>query len=116
MNGISFQIIDDILDYSQTAEAMGKQPGDDYLEGKMSLPVIELLKIKPDLKPIFLDKNMQNFETIKQEMFNHDIFSLCYQQAQSFTTKAKQKLKYLPENDIINNFSNLAHEVLNRAA
>jgi len=114
--GISFQIIDDILDYSQTADTMGKKPGDDYLEGKMSLPVIELFKVRPDLQPIFLDENKQNFETIKQAMLSHDIFNLCYQQAQTFTMKATQNLEHLPANDIKNNFNNVAREVLDRAA
>lgn len=114
--GISFQIIDDILDYSQTADTMGKQQGDDYLEGKMSLPIIELFKVRPDLTPIFLDENKQNFNIIKLAMHKHDIFNLCYQQAQDFTMKATQNLEHLPDNDIKRNFNNVAREVLDRAA
>jgi len=38
--GIAFQIIDDVLDYSANQLALGKTIGDDFQEGKMSLPVI----------------------------------------------------------------------------
>jgi octaprenyl-diphosphate synthase len=38
--GIAFQIIDDILDYSAEQERLGKTVGDDFREGKVTLPVI----------------------------------------------------------------------------
>ncbi len=38
--GIAFQLIDDALDYSAKQEALGKKIGDDFREGKITLPVI----------------------------------------------------------------------------
>lgn len=38
--GIAFQLIDDALDYTSDAAGMGKDRGDDFREGKMTLPVI----------------------------------------------------------------------------
>ncbi len=38
--GIAFQIIDDALDYSAAQEELGKTIGDDFREGKVTLPVI----------------------------------------------------------------------------
>jgi octaprenyl-diphosphate synthase len=38
--GIAFQLIDDALDYASDAETMGKGVGDDFRDGKMTLPVI----------------------------------------------------------------------------
>jgi len=38
--GIAFQIIDDVLDYSAEQARLGKTIGDDFREGKVSLPVI----------------------------------------------------------------------------
>ena len=38
--GIAFQVIDDVLDYSAKQATLGKAIGDDFREGKISLPVI----------------------------------------------------------------------------
>ena len=38
--GIAFQLIDDAIDYVSDAGTMGKDAGDDFREGKMTLPVI----------------------------------------------------------------------------
>lgn len=38
--GITFQLIDDALDYSAKQETLGKTVGDDFREGKITLPVI----------------------------------------------------------------------------
>jgi octaprenyl-diphosphate synthase len=38
--GIAFQLVDDALDYDADAAQMGKDQGDDFREGKMTLPVI----------------------------------------------------------------------------
>lgn len=42
--GIAYQIIDDINDYSFENSSIGKNPGDDILEGKVTLPLIIALK------------------------------------------------------------------------
>ena len=38
--GIAFQLVDDAMDYDSEAFEMGKGKGDDFREGKMTLPVI----------------------------------------------------------------------------
>lgn len=38
--GIAFQLVDDAIDYSSDAETMGKGVGDDFRDGKVTLPVI----------------------------------------------------------------------------
>ena len=38
--GIAFQLVDDALDYSGAAGALGKNPGDDFREGKVTLPLL----------------------------------------------------------------------------
>lgn len=38
--GIAFQLIDDVLDYSAKQEQLGKSIGDDFRDGKVTLPVI----------------------------------------------------------------------------
>ncbi|MBF0135148.1 MAG: polyprenyl synthetase family protein [Magnetococcus sp. DMHC-1] len=38
--GIAYQVVDDTLDYAATVEKLGKTIGDDFQEGKITLPVI----------------------------------------------------------------------------
>lgn len=38
--GIAFQLIDDVLDYGGTLAALGKNVGDDFREGKITLPIV----------------------------------------------------------------------------
>jgi octaprenyl-diphosphate synthase len=38
--GVAFQLIDDVMDYDSDAKLMGKGVGDDFRDGKMTLPVI----------------------------------------------------------------------------
>jgi octaprenyl-diphosphate synthase len=42
--GTAFQLIDDLLDFTGTGEALGKAAGADLLEGKLTLPLIYLMQ------------------------------------------------------------------------
>ncbi|MGB3289162.1 MAG: polyprenyl synthetase family protein [Burkholderiaceae bacterium] len=43
--GTAFQLIDDVLDYSGDAEALGKNVGDDLREGKPTMPLIRVMEV-----------------------------------------------------------------------
>ena len=43
--GTAFQLVDDVLDYSGEAVALGKNVGDDLREGKPTLPLIRVLEV-----------------------------------------------------------------------
>jgi len=48
--GISFQLIDDLLDFTSSEDVLGKPSGADLLEGKISLPLILLLQRQPEMR------------------------------------------------------------------
>ena len=48
--GTAFQLIDDLLDFTSSDEALGKAAGVDLLEGKLTLPLIYLLESDPRMK------------------------------------------------------------------
>jgi octaprenyl-diphosphate synthase len=42
--GLAFQLVDDLLDFTSSEERLGKPVGNDLREGKMTLPLIYLLR------------------------------------------------------------------------
>lgn len=52
--GIIFQIVDDMLDYSSSKKTLGKDVGNDFFEGKVTLPVILLQQKASELEQKFI--------------------------------------------------------------
>lgn len=50
--GLSFQVVDDILDFTQSAEQLGKPAGSDLAKGNLTAPVIFALEEEPKLKEL----------------------------------------------------------------
>lgn len=80
--GIAFQMADDILDYESSTDAIGKVAGDDFREGKLTLPVVlALAKADADEKSFWTRTlthgggNDADFETAKSILRKHDIFT-----------------------------------------
>lgn len=50
--GLAFQIVDDILDFTQTSEQLGKPAGSDLAKGNLTAPVLFALKSEPQLREL----------------------------------------------------------------
>ncbi len=57
--GIAFQLIDDALDYGGTANALGKNVGDDFREGKITLPIVLSYRRGDDEERAFWQRTLQ---------------------------------------------------------
>jgi octaprenyl-diphosphate synthase len=60
--GIAFQISDDVLDYAASEKRLGKSVGDDFKEGKMTLPVIKSLAKADAAEKKFWSRCMRDLE------------------------------------------------------
>ena len=58
--GTAFQLIDDLLDYKAVENNFGKMIGDDFKEGKMTLPIILALRRSNKTENSFWKKTIQD--------------------------------------------------------
>jgi len=116
--GLTFQIADDTLDYNSDLKLFGKKIGQDFYEGKITLPIILLLqKIenneKEKIKNIFLkderDENELNY--IMSLIKKYDVINSCYQKAQHYINIASNSLsifKDCEEKKILKNLTSFS--------
>lgn len=70
--GIAFQIADDAIDYSSTAEKAGKTIGDDFREGKVTLPLIYTYQKSDESEKQYLESLFEGGEEARndEELYN----------------------------------------------
>ena len=98
--GMAFQMLDDILDYSQASQKLGKPVLEDVRQGIYSLPLLYALKENPeDIKPILAKKAAMTKEEA-QTIFTlvHETNGLQNAQvlAEEYTEKALKEIVKLP--------------------
>ncbi|KAL7218529.1 hypothetical protein ACSBR2_011734 [Camellia fascicularis] len=58
--GLSFQVVDDILDFTQSAEQLGKPTGSDLAKGNLTAPVIFAIEKEPKLRELIESEFCEN--------------------------------------------------------
>ncbi len=101
--GMAFQLMDDTLDYISAEETLGKAIGQDFSEGKITLPLIQTLKVcslgeKEHLSRIIQegDPGEGDLDFVIQAVKEHGGIEYTSQAAESFVAKAKNSLAPFP--------------------
>ncbi len=66
--GIAFQLIDDALDYGGTSAKLGKNVGDDFREGKITLPVVLAFRRGSEGERAFWQRSLERGETTEDDL------------------------------------------------
>jgi octaprenyl-diphosphate synthase len=101
--GIAFQIMDDLLDYQGTVQEIGKNVGDDLADGKLTLPLLYLLKSGNNA---YIELVQSAFETgditqvipLQQAIIQSGALEYTQNLAQEYALRAQQALTVFPEN------------------
>lgn len=103
--GVAFQLADDSLDFTADEDVLGKAAGADLLEGKLTFPLILLVRKKPEIKArldqIMREGEYQNIsrEEILELLESHGTLEETRLSAYSFAGKARKNLEVLPETE-----------------
>ena len=120
--GLTFQIADDALDYNSEIKLFGKEVGNDFYEGKITLPIILLFQKtnnieKQNLKNIFKKnkKNKNDLEFTLELILKYNIINQCYKKAEHFISLASNSLSIFPDSDEKKALENLTTFSLERS-
>lgn len=102
--GISFQITDDLLDYVGSEKVLGKNIGDDFKEGKVTLPLIKAISKSSKEEKRFweevINKGMQKSSDLEHALLlmrQHNVFDETRSEAIKWSKKARNYLNIFPE-------------------
>jgi len=107
--GMAFQLIDDAIDYSSNSKTMGKNIGDDFKEGKITLPLIlaygrSNMEEKKFLQNIISKPNEdeKNFNSTKELLIKYKCIEDTLIRANHFADVAVDSLTIFKDNDYKN--------------
>ena len=97
--GITFQLVDDLLDFTGDAKALGKPIGADLREGKMTLPLIHLLSQGSDVGEAIVRDVIASRSTTEEQwselmriLHEHRSIDYAYHRAVEYAERAKKPL------------------------
>lgn len=99
--GTAFQLADDVLDFTADSEVLGKAAGADLLEGKLTLPLILMVRkddsIKKDLETIMHDGDYRNIsrESLFAKLEKQGTIEATRQRAYQYANESVKNLEVL---------------------
>ncbi|WP_439577065.1 polyprenyl synthetase family protein [Elioraea sp.] len=102
--GLAFQLVDDVLDYDADQATLGKTVGDDFREGKVTLPVLLAFAAGDESERAFWRRTIEDQEqgpndlsTAQGLMRRHGTLAETLHRAEAFGAAAKASLARLPD-------------------
>jgi octaprenyl-diphosphate synthase len=103
--GIAFQLVDDAIDYDSEKAEMGKDKGDDFREGKMTLPVILAYARGDEAERRFWRDAIAGFCTSDEDLAQaialinqHDCVAATRDRARHYAQRAIDAIAHFPAN------------------
>ena len=120
--GLAYQIIDDALDYSGFEQTLGKSVGDDFREGKMTLPIVYAVQRAQEHEKTFwrrvISEGRQekgDFEKACELMKRDNAIDDTIVCAKRYASQALEALSKTPQNKISEALANLVEASMSRA-
>jgi octaprenyl-diphosphate synthase len=102
--GVAFQLIDDALDYGGKSAKLGKNVGDDFREGKITLPVVLSFRRGSDGERAFWRRTLEQGDAAEKDleialglMAKHRALEDTIQRARHYGAIAKDALALFPD-------------------
>ena len=119
--GICFQIVDDFLDYGGAGDGLGKNLGDDFREGKLTLPVIRAIAAADTTERAFWERTIGKGQQVEGDLDHamsilarHGTLDSTRQAALDWAARAKSALQALPAHPLRDLLADLADFVVKR--
>ena len=120
--GIAFQLVDDALDYTANEAALGKTVGDDFREGKVTLPVLAAYRAGDEVERVFWRRTIEDGTQLDGDleramclMTERDAITVTVARAQGFACAAREALSAFPEGPIRRILADVADFTVSRA-
>ncbi len=104
--GIAFQLIDDALDYGGTPAKLGKNVGDDFREGKITLPVVLAFRRGSEKERAFWRRTLETGEIGEEDielamilLRKHRALEDTIERARHYGAMARDALELFPASD-----------------
>ena len=119
--GTAFQIVDDLLDFTEDSDTLGKDAFGDLREGKLTFPIIYARSVCDDTEKQMLEKvlhpdtdSAEAITFVKSLFQRYSVEAHCLKVAQDYADRAKAALATLPETPTRIALEQLADYVVSR--
>jgi heptaprenyl diphosphate synthase len=109
--GMSFQITDDILDFTSTEKELGKPVGSDLLQGNITLPVLFALEnpsLKDEIEKITNETTPSDIQPILNKILQSDVIERSAKISDQYLRKAFEIVESLPKNRARSSLASIA--------